>query len=55
MNGRVMAVRSELQQCLDGLLECQRILDSILQRPDPQPVERDSDGWPLLGGSEDQS
>lgn len=47
---RVVAARSELQQCLDGLRACQAILDGILKRPDPQPVERDQKGWPLLGG-----
>lgn len=47
--GRVVAARSELEQCLDHLNAIQRTLTGILERPEPRPVETDDKGWPRLG------
>lgn len=46
---RVVVARSELQQCVDHINAMQAIIDGILERPEPQPVQTDEGGWPRLG------
>jgi hypothetical protein len=46
---RVVAARSELEQCLDHLNAIRKTLTGILERPDPRTVETDEKGWPILG------
>lgn len=51
---RVTVTRTEIGQLHEKATEMLAIVDAILQRRDPRPVETDDKGWPLLGG-EDQS
>lgn len=48
---RVVAARSELEQCLDHLNAIRKTLTGILERDEPGTASRTTDerGWPHLG------
>lgn len=45
---RVVVTRTEIGRIRALLEEAVGILDGILERPDPRPVETDKAGWPML-------
>ncbi|HZX05670.1 hypothetical protein [Kribbella sp.] len=51
---RVVVTRTEMRQVLDGLNACIAIIQSVLDRPVPRPVETDAKGWPILPDPEDK-
>jgi hypothetical protein len=46
---RVVVTRTEMRKILDSIKEIQRIVDGILERPEPGPVEKTDRGWPIFG------
>lgn len=51
---RVVVTRTEIRQLHEKATEILAIVDSILSRPEPRPVETDDRGWPELGTSWDR-
>lgn len=50
----VTVTRTEITQLRDKAAEILATADSILSRPEPQPVETNDKGWPVLGDPEEQ-
>lgn len=51
---RVAVTRTEIRQLHEKATEMLAIVDAILQRPEPTPVETNDKGWPVLGDPKDQ-
>ncbi|MEU4287812.1 hypothetical protein AB0E63_06285 [Kribbella sp. NPDC026596] len=46
---RVIVTRTEIGQLHEKATEMLAIINAILQRPEPTPVEKTEGGWPVLG------
>jgi hypothetical protein len=51
---RVVVAKAEMRTILEHITAIQATIQAILERPDPQPIQHDDKGWPLLG-EEDES
>jgi hypothetical protein len=49
---RVVVTRTEVARLRALVTEAIDLLDGILERPEPGPVETDAEGWPVLGDPE---
>lgn len=46
---RVIVTRTEIRQLREHAEQMLALVDGILKRPEPKPVETNEAGWPVLG------